>query len=183
MRKLDGAQKSTQVTVSLTDRLVQMVDILLNEDGLGFSRSEVIRRAVEEFFYMKRPRYMFERSATDITKRAKIKEEKDFETMDDMEYAKSIKGPILYNRDNKPHLIIATLGNGIRGVPVKGLKDWVGNEMFDVGIAMHKELIKQGVDFRDRIDSSRITLDREFNIDVDTYLNAQPNEQNDNTDS
>jgi len=162
--------KTIKKNFSLLPKNVEMLKILLEDEGIFLSDSDIVRRAIEDFFYAKRPKYIFERSATDTIKREQLKEEKSFERMDDMEYAKSLKGLILDNRKGEPHLIIFTLGTGLRCIPIKDLKKWVGNEMFDAGIEAHKFMVNDGAKFQDRLPSYANEFSMEFDVDVQSYL-------------
>lgn len=139
-------RKTQVVGVSLTQQSVDYVEHLLEDKGF-VSKSEVFRRAIEFYHEKTYPNYIFNRSATDIAKRATLEKNNDLEELSDLQYArKYLPGGLFYEGENtqsheidQNYLIFDEQGL-IRPWPLKNVKRYFAQQKNHVNA--HKDAVK-----------------------------------------
>lgn len=144
---IEPKRRKTQVVgVSLTQQSVDYVEHLLEDKGF-VSKSEVFRRAIEFYHEKTYPNYIFNRSATDVAKRATLEKNNDLEELSDLQYArKYLPGGVFYEGENpqtheinQVYLIFDEQGR-IRPWHLKNIKKYYTNQKNHVNA--HKEAVK-----------------------------------------
>lgn len=161
--------KTTQVSFTISNIMLDKLDELMEDEGVYLSRSDVIRAAVAEFYDAHRPKYIYEKSPNQKVKRKEQLEEKNWEKMTDEEYALSLNAVILNNRENIPFAAFVTFGKRTIAIRLDGLKKWKGTEQFDINMEEHLRLITEDPEILTKqlaTEWSVKEFDREYNIDL-----------------
>lgn len=187
MKKTDQKKRTFPLSISVTQPLIEMLDDLLNSEPSFISRSDVVRAALDHFYNAKRPKYIYDRSASDKQKREKVAAKKTFDQMTDFEYAESLRGTLIIpDKQGMPWLVMLTLGNGARAVQVEGLKQWADNDIFISGMETHESLVASGEKLEDRLKTGIFDSDflRDYDIDLKNFrASHETNTDQQNNDS
>lgn len=161
--------KTTQVSFTITNVLLDKIDEMIADEGTFLSRSDLVRAAIAEFYDAHRPKYIYEKSPKQKEQRQQLIEEKKFESMSNEEYAQSIGAIVLTDRQGLRYAALLNFGKRPTAVKLDTIKKWKGTEQFDITLEEHERLLAEGVSLEEQLktDWSKREFDITYNIDLD----------------
>lgn len=166
MTQANSKSKAINKSFSVTERTIEQLGKLqVKFDAM--SPSEALRRAVNQVFEKEFPDYIYNKSATDLSKRRAMESEYARETMDDREYLDNFVEGGVYGKlkDGTEVYFIHAFTNNLELIPVKNAKEYLAK---DPGlIDIHKNKLLEGTQIEPLLKPSMVRyIESGFNVEL-----------------
>jgi hypothetical protein len=167
MKKTPNSPDTIQVTLTLTSQHVDMLDLFIVRCG-AMSRSDAARQLLASAFLKRFPDYIFRLTPAGQIKAAKTEEQAALDSMTDEQYVLSpdVQGKILTDRLGVRMVVLHSLGNSVKVVPLDGAKALLTDQ--DIFLKDHRD----GIASHGSVEGSFTTYTKsimlsEYQIDLD----------------